>query len=1368
MVASCGDQLQEEREHFVERATALLGTGLVIDPMRFRGPICINGTCAEYGNVSRAVDLPPGSHAITTSNSREVGSTVEPLGVVIVDAEGRVSLGSSHFDEAPGNRLAARTVKVRVDTTGNERIGFVGLEYRSERDWDEWLIADRRYALQSMDSVDLDGANNRFSSGADPFDVAVTATGVTVDPAQTGRHFTAATDGTPKLTARTRTFVLQHQGYAGWLVIAGEQRWGPTWPPKVILDRRYSIAANSHDLTVAETPFAPGARFGLKVTAGAVEVLGDLGRYFSARTVGNESYLEPRIGAMTVTSAANFSGSFCIGDVACGSGPGATVVAFPIPGRRYYAGANATLPVQVEDDGSCASTPALALPGGTVTVSCRAITEAAGSTDVAYRANLPPETVDGHPGQPGVQRWSHHANVAYRGRPVTDDGVLAWQLDTTGDVADIAEEFWSIPVAAADAARGQTDGWTLTARVKVLGPNQLVAPGTAVNHDDGTRTWALLFGSNAAGEPVVGFVDEAAALPVASRTHTVTGGANQYNTYALRYDPATSEAALLVNGQVALRGLRGVRWGPPSGYGLTVSPRVDFGDLTMAAASGPAAGRANFEHVTWEKVGGPTGTGCGSSICDGQGGQPVHRVLIDTTSLGEISYVLRDASSEFTVALMGGSIQPADLRAGVQYFFQSAPTAGTFSLDGNGALVLTETAFFHRDGPGTLRVRNPTLPRAEIDWAMEDRFGRNDVMNFMSPPANPDDPDQRVVIDPTEWHVFLDGCRSSSHEAVTVRRWEVRRQIGPVLLPPRVHQFADDQCRHRIPFPALGTYQVKLILTTATGQQGAAQLTITLKDFLVVGMGDSYASGQGSPALNNEHLQRGNIGAHLMWDFRGKHLSRWSGHVQAALMLERSDPHSSVTFLSVAQSGATIANLISQPQKPNYAPLVESPPQIDHVARAICGDSLDCSTARQIDFLLLSIGGNDIGFSDIIETCGVPINVGGAPVYENCAAVNQLDGTFIPYGRPGWRDNEFTLSVAGMLALLRGGVRGIDSGYPRLNRFLRAGLPLRQGSKILIAEYPNPLIAHPQAEGEARICDELIFKNAVCGAIGFDGDARGPDICPNGHIDQNEAWWASDNVVEPLNGAVDSTRNLSGDGVEWIPVRGISPEFEGHPYCGQENFIVSYTNSWFTQEDKFGTMHPNRGGQEVISRHLAGKMGVDNPFFTTRPDIHGTSEEVAPAVCDGSNLVVGAGCSGHFCDNVELMCKPAPPGVTLGAEVWHEKIAEHGSPDTFDSCEFTARTCGTEFGVSCGAGVLTGVKCLGEFCSRVQPQCRPLHGAHLDHCGWTEWLSDETRWNVFSAGKVANGLRCDGDRCDFMMYYVCDLVPFRTNPTPPL
>lgn len=202
---------------------------------------------------------------------------------------------------------------------------------------------------------------------------------------------------------------------------------------------------------------------------------------------------------------------------------------------------------------------------------------------------------------------------------------------------------------------------------------------------------------------------------------------------------------------------------------------------------------------------------------------------------------------------------------------------------------------------------------------------------------------------------------------------------------------------------------------------------IAVKDLLIVGMGDSFASGEGNPdvpvkfeakravrygddkpgvnfsfggfparvggwqEIGDQKFRRGDA----RWMDRACHRSLYSHQLRAALQLAIEDPHRAVTFVGLSCSGAEITEGLFLRYKGHE--WVKSPPdlsQISAAAVAQCGGNVaplkeypeayhqrmrvpelenvlalrKCkrSKARKIDLLFVSIGGNDIGFSRLV------------------------------------------------------------------------------------------------------------------------------------------------------------------------------------------------------------------------------------------------------------------------------------------------------------------------------------------------------------------------------------------------------------------
>jgi hypothetical protein len=97
--------------------------------------------------------------------------------------------------------------------------------------------------------------------------------------------------------------------------------------------------------------------------------------------------------------------------------------------------------------------------------------------------------------------------------------------------------------------------------------------------------------------------------------------------------------------------------------------------------------------------------------------------------------------------------------------------------------------------------------------------------------------------------------------------------------------------------------------------------------------------------------------------------------------VEHADPHTSVTFVSVASSGASIEDGLVGAQQSTGLPA-----QIDQV-KSIVGN-------RKIDALLMSVGGNDVDFQGIVEALMNPLDTYASIGANFNASLDQLAANF--------------------------------------------------------------------------------------------------------------------------------------------------------------------------------------------------------------------------------------------------------------------------------------------------------------------------------------------------------------------------------------
>jgi hypothetical protein len=222
-----------------------------------------------------------------------------------------------------------------------------------------------------------------------------------------------------------------------------------------------------------------------------------------------------------------------------------------------------------------------------------------------------------------------------------------------------------------------------------------------------------------------------------------------------------------------------------------------------------------------------------------------------------------------------------------------------------------------------------------------------------------------------------------------------------------------------VPYPGGAWISVEI------GGSQVAETAARVTDLFVVGMGDSFASGEGNPDVpvrfsperttdygfgsNNTPLSgyparigdwkeigdRKFIEENARWQDQACHRSLYSHQLRAALQLAIEEPHRAVTFVGFACSGAeTTFGLFLQYKGNEWVPNPPDLPQISAVAEAQCGGKgaraydlpeayhiggkipelqgglvlrkCDADRARKIDLLFLSVGGNDVGFARLV------------------------------------------------------------------------------------------------------------------------------------------------------------------------------------------------------------------------------------------------------------------------------------------------------------------------------------------------------------------------------------------------------------------
>lgn len=333
-------------------------------------------------------------------------------------------------------------------------------------------------------------------------------------------------------------------------------------------------------------------------------------------------------------------------------------------------------------------------------------------------------------------------------------------------------------------------------------------------------------------------------------------------------------------------------------------------------------------------------------------------------------------------------------------------------------------------------------------------------------------------------HKILASVKNIPEAGLINCTWLTAPHGGERLRGEAITERCDRPVELSIPYPEGAGVEVQI------GARRVASTQVQVTDLFIVGMGDSFASGDGNPDVPVEFSRErsadygspgesgrtgfparvGNwrtvgdeafIKGDARWLDPACHRSLYSHQMRAALQLAIEDPHRAVTYVGLACSGAeTISGLFLRYKGNEW---VENPPrlsQISAAAEAMCGKhraedhdlpeayhlrgrlkelqgglvlrKCDARHARKIDLLFLSIGGNDIGFSRLVANA----------VLSNESLLKKLAGWV--GGVYGTEEASLALSFLG-------------DRYKSLNRALHniLHIPWDESDRIILTAYPG-------------------------------------------------------------------------------------------------------------------------------------------------------------------------------------------------------------------------------------------------------------------------------------------------------------------------
>jgi len=432
-------------------------------------------------------------------------------------------------------------------------------------------------------------------------------------------------------------------------------------------------------------------------------------------------------------------------------------------------------------------------------------------------------------------------------------------------------------------------------------------------------------------------------------------------------------------------------------------------------------------------------------------------------------------------------------------------------------------------------------PQLHFDYTVPQRFGLTGSDGLIEYQTTVDQ------IQPREWPVDLTVANCPSPDT-HIYTW---KYVAPWGAMDYLDAERSSGCTWRAQFPGAGhprygegTYDVTLTVVSKPGQQQeefTAEGPVTIRDFLILGLGDSLASGEGNPD------QPGGTAA--KWENLQCDRSAISYQAQVALMLEQKDPKTSVTFVHLGCSGASIIDHNHPPRDAGglldpytgINPGPRLPGQVDEVKRLI--------GSREVDAILLSAGVNDFEFGNVVKFCArwdVSINRNRQ---NDCFGEPYTDTTGTTYPT--------------LAAFLQARFKLLPDEYQRLGDALATIAP---PNRVFITNYPDSL-----HNDNGELCARLNLTAPAAPTL----KGRAPAAITRVAVILN----LLNKFLLPLNTAIDATHAYN----HWNVVTLTGTDFRDHGYCAGNHWIVTRNESFQNQGNDNGTLHPNKAGHDAIA-----------------------------------------------------------------------------------------------------------------------------------------------------------------------------------------
>lgn len=381
------------------------------------------------------------------------------------------------------------------------------------------------------------------------------------------------------------------------------------------------------------------------------------------------------------------------------------------------------------------------------------------------------------------------------------------------------------------------------------------------------------------------------------------------------------------------------------------------------------------------------------------------------------------------------------------------------------------------------------------------------------------------------------------------------------------------------------------------------QEPVTVRDLRIVALGDSFSAGEGNP--------------HSQWRFfftAAKHPSMWldarchrslmSGPALTAAYLARTQPHMSVTLMHYGCSGASIADGVAAPW-----PLLETstdierqykifgikgdaykaervagwidrgdipPSQIDQAVADLGGANAAGQVKHKPDIVLLSVGGNDVGFGTIVAGLiapGVDDDLKSEFPQDNRPYASFDEAAWAESGRIATqkpaclqdKNNEVDCMGAHVAERLgpatSTGRDTLVSQYGVLRTKLTE-LAFGTPERVLITTYPDFL--RYEKGGLSLTCADRQFDNRP-------GLMPGPvALIPGFGMKEGMAERSETLFLNPLNERVAAAAEAS----HWTLVDSHRVNGMANGYCAFQRYYNTLTDSYWTQGRRYSQPRP--------------------------------------------------------------------------------------------------------------------------------------------------------------------------------------------------